>query len=1443
MVGGEKHQCHRCQQVFVRKYTLLRHQNADLDCSFYNKESKQWECEHCRAKFVRPHNYKRHLKLVHGQYSRERREPPPSSLPDSLLPPPPPPPAFRLCFACGVCARHFATRGEVKTHRQTAHNLEKSNKFQLYNQAHDGQTTVHRAYFEEGTGLQSGLMQAADQTVGLIRQLASTFPYGINYKMSLSATVEMSKVDEGGQDLATEAFSFKSELFQLRPFTDVVGEVAMAVGDIERSVEEFVFRGSGWVVDAPLFVDVRASACSPLSGSGCDLHVAYHAKKVGLVVDLNSVKLTGPKQMGYCLYYALAAHFVGDRDAEMLDEFVSVWGCPAGRDVALTDLGKVEDAWKDLDIGINVVFKDEDGRILPVRCSPNYKAKNEVVLLLAHTMNPDARHYALVKDPSLLFAKRTTSTSAAAGKRWTSRRYVCWNCCNVVSGEAELERHKAFCQRQNCQLVVMPEKGEYISFQEGDELTQSVNRRTFKSGLMLFFDFECLQVERRRTCACSEEKMERTRRLRQEEEEWANVGEEERQAVAADRCMEWGEEERRDLEDAWYTEWMRVLCGRGERKSVEYATVKHARESLRLLREDERRQLRKQRREKIDVCTHQSHRKFDHKAFAYSLVLVDRELRVHHESTYVGGDATKHFVDTLVALERRFLPQLTTPGVPISNMTKEDRVKLKKRQKCYLCHAHMQPSERVLDHDHLTGKFLGVAHNACNLKRKEDFSIACFAHNLSGYDSHLLVRDLNRHPAVTDIRPIALNFEKFKCFTVNSRLKFLDSAAFLPDSLAKLVENLKATGECRFDLLSRMAHTPRQRELLLRKGAYPYEFATSIARLQNATSLPAKGEFANVLANETSLPAEDYRHAQSVWRAFGCRNMLDYTAVYARSDVLQLAEAVVSLRENVWNEFGLDLCKYLSLPMLSKDIMLKVTGSKMELISDQEMAFLLKDNVRGGLSFINTRLVDRQETEPPTTLTYIDQNNLYGYAMSCPLPLRDFEWMSQEELDSYDPVRDATTSNGPGYILEVDLEYPEELHLDHSSFPLAPHSLDVAPADLSPYAWEMLCRLRKDSTLRAENYKATKLTSTFARRERYLVHAINLKLYLRLGLKLAKLHRGIKFYQEDFIRSFIQLCTQKRKNAPTESLKNMYKLLANSLYGKLIEGTSKRVDCFMCLGRPDLAMRYASSPRFKHAAICGNNCIISFLQKAIAPMRQNWAVGFSILEISKYLMQSLLYETIKPSLASSGGCSVVMSDTDSFLLASRVRDSDEFLERIRHVVDFSNYDASHRLFDPSKAKELGFVKNEVPRAEITRFVGLRSKSYAFQTDRDDLYVKAKGVRGPFKRSITFEAMAACLLPGGAPQHKVDYVQIRSEAHVPGLVFGRKTAFSAFDDKRYLLCAKHSVPYGSRLIALSEEGGECYFCVNPSRPGRRGRSCAHSPASLSSTRPSRTTSST
>jgi hypothetical protein len=293
-----------------------------------------------------------------------------------------------------------------------------------------------------------------------------------------------------------------------------------------------------------------------------------------------------------------------------------------------------------------------------------------------------------------------------------------------------------------------------------------------------------------------------------------------------------------------------------------------------------------------------------------------------------------------------------------------------------------------------------------------------------------------------------------------------------------------------------MVDAEEEKELLLRKGVYPYSFATSEERLRQTTALPDRKAFKNDLSQEECSQL-DYEHAKKVWRMFGCETMMDYTALYVKTDVFLLAEIMLDFRNLVWDNFGLDMCHYLSLPHLAKDIMLKYTKAEIDLISDQEMNDLLQKNIRGGLSFVNlrhaekitpemsakrrrkkTKCGDKPQKRNPQSMLYVDANNLYGLAMMYPLPLRDFRWMTEEEIASFDPLQQCVTENGPGYILEVDLEYPESLHLKHNSFPLAPETMELCWGDLSPYSRECLEALKTGGP----NYRSKKLTGTFRKR-------------------------------------------------------------------------------------------------------------------------------------------------------------------------------------------------------------------------------------------------------------------------------------------------------------------------------------------------------------------------
>jgi hypothetical protein len=422
--------------------------------------------------------------------------------------------------------------------------------------------------------------------------------------------------------------------------------------------------------------------------------------------------------------------------------------------------------------------------------------------------------------------------------------------------------------------------------------------------------------------------------------------------------------------------------------------------------------------------------------------------------------------------------------------------------------------------------------------------------------------------------------------------------------------------------------------------------------------------------------------------------------------------------------------------------------------------------------------------------------------MTFPLPLRDFRWMTEEEVAVFNPNTQISDADGPGYILEVDLEYPEELHLPHNSFPVAPENIEIPESMLSPYS--LAC---KKIIYNNTGAPPRKLTATFRERKKYLVHGLNLKLYMRLGLKLKKIHRIIAFHQERFIKSYIDYCTRKRKEAKTESERTYWKLIVNALYGKLIEGTSKRMDCHFNRTRQQ-AMKRASSPYFKSSIIFSEELSVSFARKkAIQLNKQQWAIGFSILDLSKLVMQELYYDKIQPRFGVEN-TELLMTDTDSFLLKLTTKFSqDECMAMLEDVMDFSNYPSEHPLHDSSRAKELGYLKNEMPTKTITSFVGLKSKTYAIKVDSQSEIIKAKGVPYHCKKTIPLESLIKCLRYISC--HEVSFKSLRSKDHVIHLIQSDRLAFSSFDDKRYLLCPQHSVPYGSILIP--EKVGYCFFC--------------------------------
>ena len=166
--------------------------------------------------------------------------------------------------------------------------------------------------------------------------------------------------------------------------------------------------------------------------------------------------------------------------------------------------------------------------------------------------------------------------------------------------------------------------------------------------------------------------------------------------------------------------------------------------------------------------------------------------------------------------------------------------------------------------------------------------------------------------------------------------------------------------------------------------------------------------------------------------------MGDYHDHYLKKDVLLLlADVYEKFIDMCLKYYGLDPCHYFSSPGLSWDAMLKMTGIELEKISDIDQYLFIEKGLRGGISYIakrhskanNKYCPDYDKNKPSTFISYLGMNNLYGRAMNEYLPYKGFEWL--ENIDKFD-IMSINEKSSIGYFLEVDLEYPEQLHELHN---------------------------------------------------------------------------------------------------------------------------------------------------------------------------------------------------------------------------------------------------------------------------------------------------------------------------------------------------------------------------------------------------------------------------
>ena len=295
---------------------------------------------------------------------------------------------------------------------------------------------------------------------------------------------------------------------------------------------------------------------------------------------------------------------------------------------------------------------------------------------------------------------------------------------------------------------------------------------------------------------------------------------------------------------------------------------------------------------------------------------------------------------------------------------------------------------------------------------------------------------------------------------------------------------------------------------------------------------------------------------------------------------------------------------------------------------------MVKHGTRGGVSTISHRYAQANNkympsfdaSKPSSFIAYLDANNLYGWAMSKNLPTHGFKWMSNDELNDW-----RTTPS----ILEVDLEYPKELHDLHNDYCLAPESIKPEGSDVA------------------------KLIPNLNDKKKYVVHYENLKQYESLGLKITKIHRGIKFEESAWLKKYIDLNTDLRTKATNDFEKDFFKLMNNSVFGKTCESIENHVDIKLVSSEKQ-AIKLAAKTSYDTRTIFDENLIAIHMKRTKLYYNKPIYLGMCILDLSKTLMFDFHYNYIKKKYGDRA--KLLFTDTDS--LAYEIK-TDDFYRRYR----------------------------------------------------------------------------------------------------------------------------------------------------------------------------------
>ena len=265
--------------------------------------------------------------------------------------------------------------------------------------------------------------------------------------------------------------------------------------------------------------------------------------------------------------------------------------------------------------------------------------------------------------------------------------------------------------------------------------------------------------------------------------------------------------------------------------------------------------------------------------------------------------------------------------------------------------------------------------------------------------------------------------------------------------------------------------------------------------------------------------------------------------------------------------------------------------------------------------------------------------------MSKKLPIKGFKWLDDIEKIDEEFIKEYNEISDKGYVIEADVDYPQELHDLHSDTPFLPERMVIN--------------------------KTKKLVCNLHNKKNYVAYIDVLKQALDYGLKLKKVHRVIEFEEEAWLKKYIDFNTDLRMKATNDFEKDFFKLMNNAVFGKTMENVRKHRD--MKLVRTDKKRnKLVSEAKYHTMKLIDDNLAIIEMSKVKVRMNKPIYLGLSILELIKITMYEFWYDYVKVKYEDRVKlCDV---DTDSFVLNVRTEDFyKDISEDVKDRFDTSNF--------------------------------------------------------------------------------------------------------------------------------------------------------------------------